>query len=184
MAKTKSTKTFVRSNLAHVAKFQLLVALAYSLQIIIIHAGHLVTPDIILRRWLAVAIFASLTTWVWMVARSTSAETSTERKMAWLLIITDIAFASYNVYLQRGMSSRAVILYVLALFAAGTLRSRVALYSAAILSIIAYTTAAILYFVLNFNEGYLLELYAEIGFYSVLLLLSAGMLGVLTRRRR
>lgn len=177
-------KSFVRSQLAHVAKIQLLLALAYGGQIIVIHAGHLVTPDIIMRRWIAMAIFTALTTWVWVVARSTTAETSTERKMAWLLAVTNIAFASYNVYLQRGMASRAVILYVLALFAVATLRSRVALYAAAVLSIAAYTTSAVMYFVLNFNEGYLLELYAEIGFYSVLLLLSAGMLSALVRKRR
>jgi hypothetical protein len=170
------TKTYIRSNLAKIAQLHFVVAIAYAIQLIAYDAGKLITPDIVLRRWLLIAGFAALIAWVWMVSRSSSAETATERKMAWVLIVTDILFASYNVYLQRGMASRAVILYVLALLAANTLRSKSAVYTAAVLSMAGYFASVVLYFVLNFNEGYKLELYGEVSFYAFLFVIIAAMI--------
>src|SRR5690606_10929252 len=92
------------------------------------------------------------------------------------LILADILIASFSVYTQRGMASRAVLLYIIPILVAASLGKRVVLFGAALLGIAAYTTTAIMYFVLNFNEGYKVELYGEIGFYSAIFLLVASLL--------
>lgn len=93
-----------------------------------------------------------------------------------MIIVADIAFATFNVYTQRGYASKAVLLYIIPIVVATALAKRSSILATALLVIAAYTTTAISYFVLNFNEGYMAELYGEIGFYSGVFLLIATLL--------
>ncbi|HSX24257.1 MAG TPA: hypothetical protein VLE74_04105, partial [Candidatus Saccharimonadales bacterium] len=58
-----------------------------------------------------------------------------------------------------------------------------AIFASAALSVAAYTSSAVAYFVLNFNEGYKIELYGEVGFYCVLMFILASFLWSITRPR-
>jgi heme/copper-type cytochrome/quinol oxidase subunit 4 len=91
--------------------------------------------------------------------------------------------ASFNVYVQRGMASRAVALYAIPLVVSTVLMSRAALLTTAALCVAAYTTTAVSYFVLNFNEGYKIELYGEITSYSVYFVILAALLWVSIRHK-
>jgi hypothetical protein len=106
---------------------------------------------------------------------------ATLHKLAFTLITTDIFIASFHVYIQRGMASKAVFLYVIPLIVAACLQRKSALIATSLVCIAAYTLSAIAYFVLNFNEGYKLELYGEIGFYSGMLLFVSLALWLIVR---
>ncbi len=166
------TNTFGPS-LARVSRIHLLLAAVLALQIIIFDAGKLITPDVVLKRWLGVGVLAAVAGICWFQAR-TREDSRRLKKLFWLLIVTDIAFASWYVYLERGMASKAVLLYALPIISSAILVRKGAIYLTAGLSIIAYILTTNAYFVHYFNEGYKLELYGEVLFYCLLLFLLAS----------
>jgi hypothetical protein len=60
---------------------------------------------------------------------------------------------------------------------------RSALFATALLAIATYTTTAISYFVLNFNEGYMAELYGEVIFYSAIFVIVAAFLWSISHKQ-
>lgn len=169
--------SLLRATRAHFLYVGLVIA-----QIIIYDAWKLIVPEAVLKRWLAAAAFAAVITFVWYQVRNSHATKANLTYMAYALIAADILYASFSVYQQRGMASRSVILFVIPLLVAIILRSRRAIYATAMFAVIAYTTTAVSYFVINFNEGYKIELYGEVGFYSVLLFILANLLWNLQRK--
>lgn len=174
----------LRSGALRVAQFHFVYVSLFAIQTIVFHASKLIVPEVILQRWYATAGLLVITTVVWYLAKNRLTSTSSFKLAVGALILADIAFAAFNVYTQRGYASKAVILFVIPIFVAAILSSRSALIATALLCIAAYATTAISYFFLNFNEGYMSELYGEIGFYSALFLLLAGLLWAIVRRRQ
>jgi len=158
--------------------------LLFAVQAVIYDAWKLITPNALLNRWIVCALLFAITTVVWYIARGKIHTTSAAKLLVWALVVSDIAAASFNVYTQRGMSSRAVMLYAVPIIISAVLRTRSALFAAAALSAAAYTSTAIAYFVLNFNEGYKIELYGEVGFYSALFFVLASALWIVVRVKK
>lgn len=175
---------WLKNNLVRVAKVHFLLAIAYVVQIIAYDASKLITPDVVLKRWYWIAGLTAVAAIVWYLARSQPGTTATYKFLAWALIIADIAFATFNVYTQRGMASRAVLLFLIPILLSAILMSRVSLFTTAILCVTAYTTASVAYFVNYFNEGYKIELYGEILFYSAVFLMAASLLWPLVKTKQ
>ncbi len=152
-----------------VSRIHFLYAAALVAQVIIYDAWKLITPQALLQRWLVAAALLATTTVVWLLAKSRPLTAAGYRNLVYLLVLVDIFVASFAVYTQRGMASRGVFLYVIPIITAAVLASRSTILATTILSVAAYTTTTLAYFVLNFNEGYKIELYGEVGFYSVAL---------------
>lgn len=159
-----------------VAKFHIIFVLLFVAQTVVFHASKVITPELLLKRWVAVSILAAVTIAVWLVARSKPALASVYRSALGLIIIADIAFAAFNVYTQRGYASKSVFLFVIPIIVAAVLLNRSVLYAVAGLCAAVYSTTVVMYFVNNFNEGYMSEMYAEIGLYSGLFLTVAALL--------
>lgn len=166
------------------AKFNFAYAGLFALQTVVFHASKLITPELLLKRWSAAALLLVTTAIAWLLAKGHRAGTANAQIALSLIILADIAFAVFNIYTQRGYASKSVLLFIIPIVIAASFMNRAALFTTAIISIAAYTTTAVAYFVLNFNEGYMSEMYAEIGFYSAIFLLLAGLLWSLTRHRR
>ncbi len=184
MANTNSTKSGLRSNVIRVSRWHFLYAALFALQIVVYDAWKLIEPAVVLRRWIMTAILLIVSAIVWYLARGKAGDTALYKRLVFALILVDIFVASFSVYLQRGMAARAVMLYTVPLIVASVLKSRSAIFTAALLSVAAYSSTAIAYFVLNFNEGYKIELYGEVGFYSALIILLAALLWSVTRPRK
>jgi hypothetical protein len=180
---TKKQKHSTRPSITRISKLHVFIGIAYMAQIIAFDASKLVTPDVVLKRWVAVSLLIAASGICWFLAR-TKDEPKYANKIVWTLVIADILFASFNVYTQRGMASKAVLFYVLAILTAAVLHRKGAIYLAGLMSVVAYLVTCIAYFVLNFNEGYKVELYTEIGFYSVVLLVISGMSWALVRTNK
>lgn len=159
-----------------VTRLHFLYVLAIVAQIIMYDAWKVITPQVLLKRWFVAAGLLVVVTTVWLFTKRPTLTKNACRNLVYGLIVADIAVASFAIYTQRGMASRAVLLYIIPILTAAALRSRSAIIASTILSIAAYTTTAISYFVLNFNEGYKIELYGEVGFYAIML----GIIGALT----
>jgi hypothetical protein len=171
--------------LVAVCRIHFLYALVLAVQIILYYAWQLITPQAVLARWVVTAIFLVVVASVWYLAKRDSSEAAT-RRLTFALVMADIGLASSNVYMQRGMAARAValyaVLYAVPLIVASILASRSALLITAVACMAAYTTTALAYFVLNFNEGLKIELYGEVGFYCALFFISAWLLRAIRSR--
>jgi hypothetical protein len=175
---------WLKNGVVRAAKLHFFLAGAYAIQIIAYDAAKLITPEVVLDRWYAVAGLTAVAAAVWYLARSQANGLATAKFLAWTLILTDIAFAAFNVYTQRGMASRAVVLFLIPIVVSSILLSRVALFATAILCAVVYTSVSIAYFVHNFNEGYKVELYGEILFYSAIFIAVAGLLWTVIKTKR
>ena len=153
-------------------------------QLVLYDTGKLIPPEVVLRRWIALAAQAVAITIVWYISRNRSGQLTTLKKLVATLVISDVAYASFSIYTQRGMASRAVVLYVIPIVTAALLARRSAVLATAALSVAAYVTTAIAYFVLNFNEGYKLELYGEVGFYAAIFVLISTLLWTVSRHEK
>lgn len=173
----------LKNSLINVVKVQYAFILIYIAQIIAYDAAKLITPESVLNRWYAAAGITVATTIVWYFAKNKPTIVH-HKVLTWALVLANIAFATFNVYSQRGMASKAVIFFVIPIVISAILLSRTALLSAAILSVAAYTTASVAYFVNYFNEGYKIELYGEILFYSSILILTSILMWVIIRTRK
>lgn len=178
----KNLHSSVRSTFVKIAKLHVVVGVVFAAQLIAYDAGKLITPEAVLKRWVIIGILILASACCWYLARLNNTA-KVIRNLAWLLIATDLAVASFSVYTQRGMASRAVLLFILPLFVAASLQRKGLIFLTALIATLCYITSGIAYFVLNFNEGYKLELYGELGFYSALILISAAMIWSLVRRK-
>lgn len=181
----KQKPSSLKSSVLRLSRAHFVYALILAGQIILYDAAKLISPEFVLKRWLATAGLLIVTTIVWAQAHQSSARDNRFYvRLIYALILVDILLASFSVYTQRGMASRSVLLYVIPIIVSASLARRVVLFGTALLSIAAYTTTAVMYFVLNFNEGYKVELYGEIGFYSIMFLLIASLLwGIVGHRQ-
>lgn len=153
----------------------------YAVYIIAADATQLITPTLVYQRCLAAGLLLSLVGGIWYVARDKGRAANFYRFLLYALIVADIAFAGFNVYTQRGMASRAVLLFLIPIVVSALLLSRVATFFTAILSTAVYVLMAVKYFVDFFNEGYKAELYIEVAFYAAMFFIVAGLLTTLIR---
>lgn len=161
----------LKLKIVRVSRIHFYFALIIAVQVVIYDAWMLIQPEAVLARWAATAVLFTGSTAVWLLARSPSRKVLFYQKLVTSLIVLDVALASFMVYQTRGMASRAVILYAVPILVASVFRSRTALIATAFFCVAAYSTTALAYFTLNFNEGYNVELYGEVGFYSAVLVL-------------
>jgi hypothetical protein len=139
---------------------------AFVASVIAFDASQLITPEALLKRWQYAAMLLVATTAVWYFARI---KKDNQPLLKWLvggLVLTDILFASLLVYADRGMASLAVALFAVPIVSSAVLMSRSAVLAVASLSTAAYAFSSVKYFVDFFNEGYKVQLYSTIGFYS------------------
>jgi hypothetical protein len=177
----KPTAAYLQQKLQHFMRLHFVYALVIIAQIIIYDAWALITPESVMKRWLVSAGFLGAVTFLWYLSHN-KAKSGGYHRLVVSLILLDIGLASFNIYTQRGMASRAVILYVIPILVS-TLLGKVATLATAVIAACAYGTVAVSYFVLNFNEGYKIELYGEVGFYAITLFLIGAALAWRTENK-
>lgn len=185
MAKTKKQNVtfsdWLRVGLQRIAVIHFILLAAYAIQIIVMDAWHVIVPQIVMQRWIAASALLAVVAGIWYLAHNRNNDVATYKRLLFMLVLADIGIASFNVYIQRGMASKAVILYTLAIACVTLLLNRAALYATAALSSAAYIVSTVCYFVLHFNEGYKTELYSEVAFYCAVFFVLAGILSVAVR---
>ncbi len=175
--KTNTTKLKINS----LAILHIILGIALIVQVIAFDAAKLITPEAVMKRWLVFGGFMIVSAIVWYVSRLNN-HNYYQHKIVWLLMFADLFLASYMVYATRGMASKAVMLFCLPILVAACTAKKGVILLSGIISAIVYTSVAVAYFIINFNEGYKIELYGEIGFYAALLLIFASMLSKLTKK--
>lgn len=183
MKKSDDRHDHLRTATLLTSKLHIFLIALYTVQTIIFHASQVITPQVVMWRWQASGALLVIVVAAWLAAKNRHISINTYNLIIWLVILADLAFAAFNVYIQRGYASKAVALFIIPIVVASVLANRAALFATALLAIAIYTTTVISYFVLNFNEGYMSEMYGEIILYSGVFLLTAGLLWSATHKR-
>lgn len=183
MAQSQKTKlaTELQMSAVRATRVHFVYIAAYMLSIVIFDSWNLITHEDVLQRWTAAALMVVINTVMWYLARQQFKSQSVYRYIIFTTILADIIFAAYNVFSQRGMASKSVALFAVPIITAATLKRRSVILAATSLSVAAYSTAAVRYFYLHYGEGFRVQLYGEIFFYSALFFVMALLLLVVVR---
>lgn len=175
--------TWLQTSLIRLCKIHLILTGIYGIYIAASNATNLVIPQVIQQRLIAGVLLAIGVGLVWNFARGKNSA-SYYRRLVYVLILLDIAFAAFSIYTQRGMASRGVMLFGLPIVVSAILLSNKALYVTAALCMGVYSMAATKYFLDYFNEGYRAELIIEVGFYCAVFIILASILSILVNREK
>lgn len=167
-----------------IAWLHILFVAIYSVQTVVFHASKITTTEVVWWRSLAACGLLAVAACVWMIARQRHLAANAYQICLGVLIIADLAFAAFNVYIQRGYASNSVVMFLVPIMVAAVFMSRSALIGTALLATATYAATAVSYFHLNFNEGYLSELYTEIALNMGIFLLTAGLLWAATHKHK
>lgn len=184
MAKKQSSLTlakWLQSSLIRATRAHFGLVALLALYTIASDATHLITPERVLQRWQVLGLLLAVTAIIWYAARNTVKTPNYYRLLVYVLVATDLFLATFSIYTQRGMASRAVVLYAIPIILSAILLSRTAIFMTATLATTLYSVAAVKYFVDFFNEGYKAELYIEVGFYCAVFFVLAALLSYLVK---
>lgn len=176
-------ETALSGRILHAVHWQFVLLIAYAATIIAFDSWNLITHEVVAKRWTYAGILAIFTVIIWFILKKYAKSKNSINVLTYFLITANIFFATINVYTQRGMASKAVMMYVIPLLIASKTSSKFALWATAGLSVCAYTIASVRYFHLFYGEGYRIELYGEVGFYSALILIIAGILSPAIKKK-
>lgn len=179
----KTAVTYNFGLLTSIKAHFMLVAI-YIVQLILFDSSKLITPEVVKQRWVSVALLAVACALIAYLVQINPKNLKLHKILIFVLAGVDVAFAAYNVYISRGMASRAVFLFIVPMAVVAMLMSLSALLLTATICAAVYITTAVSYFVNNFNEGYKVELYGEVGFYSAMFYVVAYLLWAIVKNRK
>lgn len=182
--KHRESPEILKNDVHRLAGIHYFFIASYVLTIILLHAWKVLTLEVVYNRWIAVGILGVLVTVVWYLSSSVIKNTKNLMILIYALVVFDIIFASWNVYAERGMSSKSVALFALPLAVAGVLRMRSAIYTTAVLSVIGYTIAVIKYYYVYPGEGYYAQMYVESLFACLFFFVIGMVLGVIVHAKK
>ena len=151
------------------------------ISIIIFDSWNLFTHEAVSERWTFAGGLLALNSLLWYAARMKFKKESVYVNLVLLLIAADLVFAAFNVYWERGLASKSVILFAVPLITAATLRSRSTLLATSALATAAYSTATVRYFFAHYGESYRVELYGYVAFYCALFFVLSWLLFIIIR---
>lgn len=172
---------WLQTNTVRIARLHFIFVFLYAASVIAYDAWKLITAEALLERWTVAVFMLIATTIVWFIARNTNLAAGTYKTTLYVLIAMDILVASYAVYSGRGMASRGVALFALPIIISAVTLSRSTIFATASLSVAAYSYAAIKYFTDHPSEGYKVELYGDVVFYSACFFILSAVLWTIAR---
>jgi hypothetical protein len=182
MAK-KPTKanSWLQTTAVRVTRIHFLYLLAFLASIIIFDASNLYTHQAISELWTAGGIMMLINIILWFAARLKVSNYWFYVALVLALIAADVIFASYIVYWERGLYSKAVVLYTVPIIVAAAMRSRSILLATTALSAASYSIVSVRYFFDHYGLGYRVELWANVTFFSAIMFVLAFLLMVVIR---
>jgi hypothetical protein len=182
--KSTSTAGWLQTTAVRLSRIHFAYAAFFLLSIVIFDASNLYSHQAIAQLWTAGGFLLGAIAVIWLVARLKVNSYWFYVAVAAALILTDIAFASYLVWWQRGLYSKSVMLFAVPIISSAALRSRSLLLATTTLSAAAYSTISVRYFFNNYGLGYRVELWSTIGFFSAMMFVLALLLMVVINPTR
>lgn len=181
-----ASKTNINNSLRHIVlritRVHFVYIGVYVLSVILFDSWNLIEHEAVLQRWTAAGALLIVNTIIWYMCRAKLKNEMIYKVLLIVLLISDILFAALNVYWQRGMASKSVMLFVIPVLSAGLTKSRSLLLATTTVASAVYSISAVRYFYENYGQGYRIELYGEIFFYSAILFIIAGFMLISFRK--
>lgn len=182
MAKKSTTaNNWLQTTAVRLTRIHFLYVLAYLVSIVIFDASNLYTHQAISQLWTAGGVLMALNVMLWFAARLKASSYWYYVGIILTLIIIDVIFASFIVYWQRGLYSKAVFLFTVPIITAAAVRSRSLLLGTTTLCAAAYSTVAVRYFFDHYGLGYRVELWGNVAFFSAMFFVLAFLLMIIIR---
>jgi hypothetical protein len=184
MTKTKKPELatgWLQTTAVRVTRVHFVYIAFYLLSVIIFDTWNLYTHQATSQLWTIGGVLLAVNAVLWFIARFKLANYWYYVAVILAIIVVDITFASYLVWWQRGLYSKAIMLYTVPIITAATTRSRSILLTTTTLSAAAYSTVSVRYFFNNYGLGYRVELWGTIGFFSAMLFVLALLLMIVIR---
>jgi len=166
------------------SQVHLFYTFVFGVLIIASRAWNLIPVEAAWQRWTLVLVMLAWTLSIWRFGRDKSKDPLYYQVLVWLLALLDVVVASFVVYSQRGIASRGLALYVLAIVTIGTLLDRTALLGIAAISATAYAAASLSYAYIHPGENYKIELYGELAFYCSVFFIIASLVWLVVRSKK
>jgi hypothetical protein len=184
--KRKSTETtsWLQTIALRVTRLHFFYIASYMATIVVFDSWNLITHEAVSNFWTAAGTMLIINTILWYVARIKFGSDTVYITLILLLILADIVFAALTVFWQRGLASKAVLLFAIPIISAATLRSKSTLLATATLSVAAYSIATVRYFNQHYGESFRIELYGDVGFYCALFFIMAALLWVVIQPKQ
>ncbi len=182
MPTKKTNKASLQLNTLRVARTGFAYVGVFLLATIIFDSWNLLPKELVGRRWTAATLLLVVTSAVWYFARRKE-KASYYTALVFVLAASQIVFASFNVYWERGMASTLPILFVIPILTAAALKKRVALLTVTTLSAAAYSASIVTYFFDNYGEGYRIQLWGQVFFVSAMLFVVAWLIMIAANLR-
>lgn len=182
MAKQTNKDQNFRHTVLRITRVHFVYIAIYMLAIIIFDSWNLIAHEAVLQRWTAAGALLIVNTIVWYMCRAKLKNENVYRVLLMVLLACDILFAAVNVFWQRGMASKGVMMFAIPVISAGLVRSRSLLLATTTVASAAYSIAAVRYFYENYGQGFKVELYGEVFLYSAMLFVIAGLMMITFRK--
>ncbi len=178
MATKAKTPTDNRMLLRKLTKFQFAFVAAFALFTIIFDGGNVLTREAVYRRWMLVGLLLAVYALFWAAVIKARTNTVLYGSLA-LCVLAGLVLAGYMTYWERGMASTSTVLYLFPIASAAFTKSRTYTVVAALLASATYIIACTKYFYDFFNEGYRVQLYGELFFYSAVFIITGWVIASL-----
>jgi hypothetical protein len=179
--KSTPANNWLQTTAVRITRIHFLYIAAFFLSVIVFDSWNLYTHDVISQLWTAGGVLLVVNALLWLVARLKFSNYWYYVAVISILIVADIAFASFITYIQRGLYSKAVFLYAIPIVVSATMRSRSFLLATTTLAAAVYSTVCVHYFYAHYGLAYRVELWGTIGFYSAMLFVLALLLMIIIR---
>jgi hypothetical protein len=179
--KNASVSNWLQATAVRITRVHFLFIASYMVSIIIFDSWNLFTHPEIGNRWTLAATLLIFNTIFWLIARIKFSAGTVYIFLVAALIICDIIFAGLNVYWERGLASKAVVLFTVPIVTSACLRSRSALLATSALCAASYSIATVRYFNLHYGESFRAELYGYTALYCALFFVLAGLLLIIIK---
>lgn len=165
-----------RFTLLRITRVHYFYIAAYMFSIIIFDSWNLLPYDAVAQRWTAAGALLVINTIIWYLCKSKVKSDNFYKILLVILIFADILFAAINVYWQRGIASKSVMLFLVPVVSASLVKSRSLLLAVTGISAVVYSIVSVRYFFENYGQGFRVELYGEVFFYSAVMFVIAGLM--------
>jgi hypothetical protein len=176
----KNQNSWLQTTAVRVMRVHFFYVAAYILSIIVFDSWNLLTHDAVAQHWTIAGVLLVINVVLWYLCRMKFAS-SVYIMSVLFLVVSDIVFAAYNVYWQRGIAGISVALFAIPIVVSSTLRSRSTLLATTALASAGYSIAAVRYFFQHYGESYRVELWGDVAFYCATFFVLAFLLLILIK---
>ncbi len=160
------------------AKINFMFVSVFAIYTIIFDAGNILTREDVYHRWIFAVLLTAVFSLFWVATKKAKTTTVLFGSLV-LCVVAELTLAGFMTYWERGMASMSTVLFILPIASMALTASRTYTIGTALFATAIYIGACTKYFYDFFNEGYRVQLYGQIFFFSAVFLITGWTIATL-----